>query len=599
MSSIIAAPSGTIDIRGRLHAVISRSIAGALGLDAGDPRLQLYLYTQGSRGCEIVAHPFRGHLGRMLSIEMIYRRDTEEGSPALATLDDLGINILEMTCQGIGNGLVCQQLLVELTPTSVLWSRAGGAVPVWPACRDLYANLGSRLNIDDERQRLVFEALLLGGGPRVYFDAADGSRRPSISIRSFTRRSGHDHQRQVRPRLASAAMAEEFDLEVGSVLIPLPRDLADLVRRSTGQEAEIRFVASADLRTCGLRLWIPTENVANGLSQVCVRGADEHGMSLAVERLLSSAGFVPGPHQLSHEARRSNSWSIWEGAVNLQPGAPPLPTDPEHRWVEIARRLRASLSNDLAAHRRAAELDLTMTRPRLRPALRPSTYRRVTAIQLTTPDVDGGKMGLRAVPPPGPFGGRGRARLRSVAAIGSPSDELQALLSSVAKSRDQVRIFSDVWAAAQHDRPTVFLSYPAGARALADVVKADPILREVFTFLDYQSPHADEDKGDAAIAYIRRSDHFLCIWEPDDHADPRSISTWSGFEFGVARALGRKPIHHLVHKLCDRDYIARRIDSNYVSLKYGDVDTFRRTEMPKLVNRLLRDWTSPPRWGAA
>jgi ACT domain-containing protein len=130
---------------------------------------------------------------------------------------------------------------------------------------------------------------------------------------------------------------------------------------------------------------------------------------------------------------------------------------------------------------------------------------------------------------------------------------------------ERVKLRAIVRIRREHTNPTIFLSYPHGAKDHAELVKRR--LRGRYDIIEYQEPDA-EVIVDQVIQRIGSCDYFIGIWHPENETSS-TASPWLHFEYAIALVTGKKAIVVHSEKLDQKEW--KRINPGIAQPEYSDV----------------------------
>lgn len=510
-------------------------------------------------GHELTLTPFQGHRKDLFLFKCIFKEQPGVVARALSAFTQLGLNILSLESATIDR----DSKHVLFCILSWASSKHTEAIPLEESIKYKFVDALPLLPTFDQRYVFLLERFLACCFDAIEYEHIPGGRLhlPRISIKPFD--DFYSPQR-IRPL--------KVFREVPDQEYRLPAVKVDLInggaRRAPSEDAFALLFSETE--TKALHVIFPQSGREENFLHIGFTHANKPGALLVIARLLQYCGFSIKTSLLRlHEQPDSN---VWEMTVERVEGSTePIPAG--KRGVEWFRDWCFNPENPQAK-------DILKLAPGVRSyniqVCRPTYPRRYddrddefAVIDLVPETIStkhewykGDHLFLR-----------GLAQMEAAMAGNEKGSWLAKL------------IYPNLMNRVNFIKGQVFLSIPSYCELHTNEIKTRFNNELKLDVVTYTRADASPLVSTEALNMIRDADYYFGVWHHEKNK-PGDLSPWLPFEFGAAKAMGKR--FQLIAHQTIPDELTLRIDRNYSLIKFDDV-SFGEA-VTKVITACRRRW---------
>lgn len=528
---------------------------GHLGFVPGT-EVSLYLISpmkEGRCNCEVIVTPLDRKPENIMQLTAVMIDKPGVVSRLLRAISDLSINILVEESSSI-NHLNHHHVNLLIDWSTSVFPNDDREVP--PSTRRRYRDYHSVFPAHSMRCVTLFNSIMARCADVILWDTTPKNSSPRMSFRQIgVGRNENSRGRAVVSRLSKKKYFGQLEL---------PTNLVSEIRQRTGIESDPRipYLLLSDTEDRALRLFFPTEDVNSRLIHVAFQHNDLPGALAAITAVVARANL----NILTSLTRKKDAAkSVWEAVLEcpVDGGLPARVATGAER--DSSKSIIEWLARQMLSH--ATPEDLHGLKE--------------AAVEIAHPDYPPRKNQILF-----PLSSELQTRELRKPISGSRADlaaELLSALTTTAGSADTRMQREVLEMVIEHERskPHVFVSYPRTASEHGDMV-CEKIEDAGFFPIRYQTQDGTVILEEV-LKYIERCDFFVGIWHPDDEGNPKAVSPWMPFEYGIAHALRRPCV--VVHSRKLDKSVRQRISPEVAQAEYSDV-RFESETCPLIIRNL-------------
>lgn len=517
-----------------------------------DTEVQVCLMAPHSRGatnCEVLITPYQPNTGNMT--ELSCRMEDEPGvvGGIVDAVSDLGINIVSLESSAINHlNHHCLHMLLDWST-----SKYPRAFASSPNVQQHYQHYHSLFPVSTQRYVELFERIIQNCGKQLTLEDVSGIRLPSLRLRPM---NPPEYLQSYGP----VTVKRHPPGKPYHAVIELPQSLFGALRSKLRAKNDLlNYILVSETETRMLRVFFPKPGLIPCIVHLGFYHDDIPGALSPILATLKNGQF----NILTSLLRQSNDRrNVLETVLEYR-AQDSVPIDPTHlatretgeqlcRWM--ADKILQNMSPSDAT--RLHDCDLQIGLP-----MYPKRANQWDGRIALSPLMEGGEVILS------------RGNSNHEIAV----NDNAAIISS--DDPDKLHLISCVRSRCQQTLPSIFLSYPHGARDHAMLIKR--CLGTRYRLIEYQEPDAEVIR-DQVVQKIHACDYFIGIWH---HEQSGSISPWLPFEYGIALSARKKAI--IVHSEKLHKSIWLRISPGIAQPEYSDVRF--ESEMVPLIDHYCRE----------
>jgi len=493
---------------------------------------------------ELTLTPFQARRKDLFLFKCIFKEQPGVVARALAAFAPLGLNVLSLESATIDE----DSKHVAFCILSWASSKYPDPLPLEESAKYKYIDLLPLLPTFDQRYIILLQRFLVICFDSVEYEQVPGGRfsLPRISINMFY--DFYSSQRVKALKIFREMPQQQFKLP--SVKIDLRHGGA--VRAPADNAYALLF---SETETKALHVIFPQAGREKLFLHIGFTHNNRPGALLVIALLLQYSGFSikAGLVRLYEHANDTN---IWEVVIELVvPGVESIPSG--RKGVEWF--CRWCFGDDNPQVKQARELIPNLSLYNVK-VVRPTYPRRYedhddefTVIELIPHSTEQQRISKRETGHH--FFLRGLTKMSSALS----SKERGSWLAKL--------IYPNVMDRISNVKGQVFLSIPSHCELHIKEIEQRFGNELKLNVVTYVRPNASPLVSVEALNMIREADYYFGVWH-HKNGKPGTLFPWLPFEFGAAKAMGKR--FHLIAHVSIPDELTRRIDKDYALIKFDD-----------------------------
>lgn len=527
---------------------------GHLGLVPGT-EANLYLISQTKEGkcnCEVIVTPLDRKVGNIMQITVVMLDQPGVVSRLLRSISDLNINILSEESSSINH------LNHHYINLLVDWSSSpyrNDDHEASPSTQRRYRDFHEIFPVYSVRCVFLFNSIMARCADVIEWDSSPRHPLPKLRFRHLSIGSNED------ARGHTSISRHDSKKYVGALTIP-PNLMAQIRQRVGYSSSEhIPYLLISDTEDRALRVFFPTDEENSRIIHVALQHNDLPGALTAITGVVANASFsiLTSLHRKKTSAR-----SVWEAVLECPSNAQLPVRTTSAEWPRLVFEWLAKQITLTATPEdiyRLKTCDIVITQPDYPAAANPISY----ALKSDLDRIEAREPQQES---------RITLAQRMLANLRRPSSDII--------TKRQIDIIQAV-IAQERSQPVVFVSYPRTASEHGE------LLCERLSQAKYHPTRYQVADGtvivEEVLKHIEECDYFVGIWHPEEDGNPKAVSPWMPFEYGIALALRRKCV--IVHSRKLDKSVRQRISPEVAQAEYSDVK-FESETCPVVIDNLNR-----------